>query len=172
MYAYFPPESGDYLQPTLTADRGPLHLEARYNYEDLHTGSTWFGYNVTGGDTLSWEFTPMIGAIFGRLNGVGPGYRGSLQWRTLEFDSEGEYVFDTAESSASYFYNWSELRYRMNERFWAGIVFQHTRVYRSDREIQRGLFAGFSYRRVDFSGYLFNPDDDQRLVVVALSANW
>ena len=28
----------NYLQPTLTADRGALHLEARYNYEDRETG--------------------------------------------------------------------------------------------------------------------------------------
>ena len=38
-YTYFVPDSGDYVQPTFSADRGWLHLEARYNYEALHAGS-------------------------------------------------------------------------------------------------------------------------------------
>jgi len=128
VYTYFPPDGGNYVQPTLTPDCEWLHLEARYNYEALDTGSAWFGYNFSGGDKVAWEFSPMLGGIFGRLNGVSPGYRGSLQWRRLELDSEGEYVIDTANSSASYFYNWSELRLSVLDRLWVGIVAQHTRT--------------------------------------------
>ena len=36
-YTYILPDSGNYGQPTFTADRGWLHLEARYNYEALDT---------------------------------------------------------------------------------------------------------------------------------------
>jgi hypothetical protein len=42
-YAYFPPDSQNYVQPTIRGDRGWLHLEARYNYEALDTGSVWIG---------------------------------------------------------------------------------------------------------------------------------
>ncbi|HWT79462.1 MAG TPA: hypothetical protein VN648_11745, partial [Candidatus Methylomirabilis sp.] len=38
-YTYFVPDSRDYVQPTVTADRRWLHLEARYNYENLETAS-------------------------------------------------------------------------------------------------------------------------------------
>ena len=172
VYAYFPADSGNYLQPTVTADRDWLHLEARYNYEARDAGSAWFGYNFSGGDKVAWEFSPMLGGVFGKLTGVGPGYRGSLQWRALELDSEGEYVIDTADTSASYFYNWSELRLGVLDHFRVGMVMQHTRVYQSDREIQRGLLAGFSYQRADLIGYLFNPDDSKRFVVIALSLSW
>ena len=48
-YGYLVPDSDDYVQPTITADRGRLHLEARYNYEDLDTGSAWIGYNFSFG---------------------------------------------------------------------------------------------------------------------------
>src|SRR5689334_14860242 len=65
LYAYFVPDAREYVQPTITADRGWLHLEARYNYENLETGSTWIGYNFGGGDKLAWEFTPMLGGVFG-----------------------------------------------------------------------------------------------------------
>jgi hypothetical protein len=172
MYAYFPPETGAYLQPTLAADREWLHLEARYNYEALETGSAWFGYNFSGGDKLAWEFAPMLGGVFGKLTGVAPGYHGSLRWRRLELYSEGEYVIDTADSSASYFYNWSELTFSLLDRFWVGVVMQHTHVYQSDREIQRGLLAGFSYKGADFSGYVFNPDDSTPTVLIALRLSW
>src|SRR5437899_1472187 len=65
VYGYIVPDSHDYAQPTITADHGMLHLEARYNYEDLKTGSVWVGANFSGGEKLSWELTPMLGGVFG-----------------------------------------------------------------------------------------------------------
>jgi hypothetical protein len=35
-YGYLVPGGGDYVQPTITADRDGLHMEARYNDEALH----------------------------------------------------------------------------------------------------------------------------------------
>jgi len=67
-YVYFVPDDSNYAQPTFTADRGRLHLEARYNYEDLETGSVWAGYNFSGGEKVAWEFTPMFGGVFGTNN--------------------------------------------------------------------------------------------------------
>ena len=58
---YFLDDESDYIQPTVFADRGRLHVEARYNYEDRETGSLWAGYNLTGGEAVTFEFTPMIG---------------------------------------------------------------------------------------------------------------
>jgi hypothetical protein len=172
VYAYFPPDTRSYLQPTLTADRNRLHLEARYNYEALDSGAAWIGYNFSGGNEVAWEFTPMLGGVFGKLVGIAPGYLGSLRWRGLEVYTEGEYVVDTADTSASYFYNWSELTIGVFDRFWIGAVVQHTHVYQSDREIQRGLLVGFSYKRADVTGYVFNPDEDTPTVVIALRLSW
>jgi len=93
-YIYFLPDEANYAQPTVTADRGWLHLEARYNYEDHDTGSLWAGYNFSGGETVTWELAPMLGGVFGNTAGLAPAYKGSLSWRKLEFASEGEYVFD------------------------------------------------------------------------------
>ena len=101
VYTYIVPEDDDYAQPTITADRGWLHLEARYNYEALRTGSAWLGYMFAGGNTLGWTFTPMLGGVFGDISGIAPGYKGSLRWRKLEFYSEGELVFDTGDLSTA-----------------------------------------------------------------------
>ena len=156
------------MQPTFTADRGWLHLEARYNYEALDTGSAWVGYNFSGGDKLAWELTPMIGGVFGDTTGVAPGYKGSLSWLKLELYSEGEYVFDTRSTSDSFFYNWSELTLAPAEWFRFGLVTQRTRVYKSDRDIQRGVLAGVSFARGSLTGYVLNPDDEPTFVLAVV----
>lgn len=171
-YAYFVPDSREYVQPTFTADRGWLHLEARYNYEDLETGSAWVGYNFGGGEKLAWEFTPMLGGVFGHTTGIAPGYKGSLSWWKLELYSEGEYVIDPGDSSGNFFYNWSELTLAPVEWFRFGLVTQRTRAYETDREIQRGLLAGFTYKQVDLTTYLFNLDESKPTIVVALSLDF
>jgi hypothetical protein len=168
VYTYIVPDSDDYAQPTVTADRGWLHLEARYNYEALQTGSAWVGYNFAGGEKFEWEITPMLGGVFGDLNGIAPGYKGSLTWWKLELYSEGEYVFDAGDWSESFFYNWSELSLAPVEWFRFGLVTQRTRAYETDRDIQRGLLVGFSYRAVDLTTYVFNVDDSRPTWVVAV----
>lgn len=169
---YVVPEGQDYAQPTVTADRDWLHLEARYNYEALRTGSTWLGYNFSGGNKLEWAITPMVGGVFGDMYGVAPGYEGSLNWWKLELYSQGEYVFDTGEPSASYFYNWSELSLAPVDWFHFGLVAQRTRVYQTNRDIQRGPLVGFTFKRVDFTAYFYNIDESNPTYAFAISLNF
>ena len=83
---YIVPGGTSYVNPTLTADHKWLHLEARYNYENLRTASLWAGYNIGRGDVSAgdkWEFdiTPMLGGVFGRTNGIAPGCEALLSYR-------------------------------------------------------------------------------------------
>jgi len=169
---YVMPDAKNFVQPTITADRGWLHLEARYNYEALDTGSAWFGYNFSGGETVTWELTPMVGGVFGDTTGVAPGYKGSLSWKKLEFYSEGEYVFDTGNSSDSFLYNWTELTMAPAEWFRFGLITQRTRVYKTDRDIQRGLLAGFSFGRVSVTAYAMNPDEQKPNFIFAVGVTF
>lgn len=171
-YTYFDAGGDDYVQPTVALDHGWLHLEARYNYEDRDTGSLWLGYNLSGGDEWAWEVTPMIGGVFGDMDGIGPGYKGNVSWKRLELYSEGEYIFDANESSDSFFYNWSELTFRIADWGRFGLVTQRTRAYDTDRDIQRGLLAGVSIRRVDLTTYVLNPDDNDPTWVVSVGFNF
>jgi len=167
-YAYIVPGDDDYLQPTFTADRDGLHLEARYNYEGLETGSVWGGYNFSMGEKVTFEGTAMLGVAFGATTGVAPAYKATLSWTKLVFYSEGEYLFDTNESSDSFFYAWSELSWAPVDWCRIGLAGQRTKVYRTDREIQRGVLIGFSSERVDFTTYAFNLDERSPTVVMAL----
>jgi hypothetical protein len=171
-YTYLLPDESNYAQPTVTADRSWLHLEARYNYEELDTGSLWAGYNFAGGQTLEWELTPMVGGVFGATTGIAPGYKGALSWWKLGFSSEGEYVFDATDSAESFFYNWSELTLSPHDWWRVGLVTQRTRAYAADREIQRGLLGGVSVRSVDAAVYVFNPDDNKPIVVLAVTVGF
>ena len=169
VYTYFLPDEGNYAQPTIATDRGWLHLEARVNYEDLNTGSMWFGYNFSGGETLEWTLTPMFGGVFGQTDGIAPGYTGSLSWRPFELYSEGEYVFDAHDSADSFFYNWSELAFVPADWFRVGLVTERTRVYEAERDIQRGLLVGFTYKKFAATTYVFNPDDSKPVVVLSVA---
>jgi hypothetical protein len=171
-YTYFPPESENYVQPTIRADRGWLHLEARYNYEALDTGSAWIGYNFSVGDKLRLDITPMLGGVFGETNGYAPGYEFTLSWRKLQLYSEGEYVVDTGDSSNNFFYTWSELTLAPVDWFQFGLVVQRTKAYQTDLDIQRGLLMRFSYKKLDLSAYVFNPDTDTPTYVLAVSVSF
>jgi hypothetical protein len=165
---YFVHESRDYAQPTLTADRGLLHLEARYNYEALETGSAWFGCNFGAGEKLAWELTPMLGGVFGDKTGIAPGYKGSLSWWKLELYSEGEYFLEIGHSCGNFFYNWSELTISPFDWFRFGLVTQRTRAYQTDREMQRGLLFGVTCHHVDLATYLFNLDETHPTIVLGI----
>ena len=169
---YFVPDDRDYVQPTITADHGWLHLEARYNYENLETGSTWVGYNLSGGEKLEWEFTPMLGGVFGDTTGIAPGYKGSLNWRKFELYSEGEFVIDTGDTSRRFFYTWSQVTFAPVDWFRFGFVTQRTRAYQSDLDIQRGLLLGLTYKRLDFTTSLFNLDESRPTVVLGVTVSF
>lgn len=167
-YSYLLPDAPSYVQPTATADRGTLHLEARYNYEAIHAASAWAGYNLGAEGTLALAFTPIIGGVAGSMTGVGLGYEGSLSWKRLELYSEGEYVIDTEDSSGSFFYNWSQLTYSPAAWVNFGLLTQRTRAYDTDRDIQRGPFLGFTYKELSLTTFVLNPDDASATVIIGL----
>jgi hypothetical protein len=171
LYTYFL-RFQPYGQPTATADRDWLHLEARYNYEDLETGSLWVGYNFSAGEDLTLELTPMIGVVFGETDGFAPGYRLSLAYGKLELYSEGEYVFDSEDSEADFFYSWNELTFYFTDWMRAGLVAQRTRAYETELDIQRGLILGFSVESASLAFHLFNPDKDDPLAVVSIAVSF
>ena len=109
----------------------------------------------------------MLGGVFGNTRGIAPGYKGSLSWWKLEFYSEGEYVVDVGDTGDNFFYNWSELTLSPVHWFRFGMVTQRTRVYKSDRDIQRGVLAGVSFKRVAFTTYVLNPDESKPIFVLA-----
>ena len=171
-YLYLIPEDSDYLQPTASADRGRLHLEARYNYEDRETGSLWAGYTLRGSREVAIEFTPMVGGVFGATDGVAPGYRASVDWGRFSLYSESEYMIATGAQEESFAYTWSELTVSPSDWFRGGVVVQRTRAFETSRDVQRGLLAGFSLGRAEIDAHVFNPDDRRPLCVISIRSGF
>jgi hypothetical protein len=167
-YGYIIPHEESYFSPTFRADHGWAHLEARYDYEDRQTGSLWFGYNVSFGEKLVLEATPMVGGIFGNTTGVAPGYLFTLSYSKISLYSEGEFVFDTKNAHSNFFYNWNELTYSPTHWFRAGLASQRTRAYQTPLDVQRGLFAGLSLKKMDFTTYVFNAGWTDPTVILAI----
>ena len=171
---YVIPDGTSYVDPVFTADRNWVHLEARYNYENLRTGSLWAGYNFSRGDVENggkWEFdfTPMIGGIFGRTNGIAPGLEVSLKYKNkIELAITNEYVFDTTSKSGNFYYAWPQLTYSPKEWLQVGAVAQHTVAYNSPAKIQRGFLVGFSRGHWQYTTYVFNPGIADTTVVLEL----
>jgi len=171
-YTYVLPDDPNYVQPTFAADRGWLHLEGRFNYEDLDTGSAWFGYNFSVGETVTLDITPMVGVVFGNTAGIAPGYKGSLGWRRLALSSETEFVIDTGSPDDSFLYTWSEFEVAPVDWCRFGLVVQRTKAYQTEFDIQRGFFVGVSYKGLDVTTYVFNPDASRPTVVVGVGLSF
>ncbi len=172
VYGYFPPEDLHYAQPTVTADRDALHLEARYNYEGLKAGSAWIGWNVGTGEKLRLDATLMAGGVVGDTRGVAPGYELTLSYGRFELYSEGEYIFDTDDSDNNFFYNWAQLGYSPLEWLSVGLASQRTRTYQTGLDVQRGFFVGFTYKSLSLNVYVFNPGWETPTVVSSLAVSF
>ncbi len=163
----------DFLLAVATAEQGPLHLEARYNYEAIDSGSLFAGWKFSGGEKLTYELTPILGAVFGQKEGIAPGFEASVAYGVTDFYIEAEYVYDLEVREDSFTYAWIELGFTPWEWLRFGLVGQRTMAYQSDRDIQRGGFAQLMRGKMTLGMYVFNPDDsDSRFAVFSIAAKF
>jgi hypothetical protein len=172
MSGYIVPDGQSYASPDFSADRRWIHLEARYNNEALKAGSLWAGYNINAGKKVTVSLTPMVGGVFGDLNGVAPGYLVTITYKRLEAYSNGELVFDVQDGGSSFFYNWNQLTYSPRKWLQVGLVSQRTRVYRTGLDIQRGVLAGVTRKKVNFTANIFNFGWTTPTEVLSLGVNF
>lgn len=160
------------VMPVIGYDKGRLHLEARYNYEDLKTASLWGGYNFELGNKLKLEATPMLGFVFGQTDGIAPGIEFTLSYKKFYLYHETEYLFNFEDRYSNFYYQWSELGFSATDWLNFGLTAQRTRVFQSPRDVQKGIFVGGIYKALYLTGYYFNVFDDDRLFVFTLGVNF
>lgn len=164
-----PPGDDGYGSAILRADRGALHLEGRYNYEDLDTGSVFVGRTFAWEGDVGLSLVPMIGGVFGRTDGIAPGLELDVIWRALELYVESEYVFDLNDGADDYLFAWSELTVSPLEWLSLGLAGQRTRARETDLEVDRGFLVGFTWGQVGATAYLFNPDRDDPYGMIGIT---
>jgi len=157
--------------PIFQANKGRLHLEARYNYEDLATSSARMGYNFTGGKKIEYTITPMVGGVFGNSNGIAPGLELILTKNKFELTSEAEVLFELNKEN-SFFYIWTDLMYSINDWLLIGLSAQRTRLYKTNLDLQRGFLMGASWKKFKITTYVYNPGFDSSFFLVSLSSRF
>ena len=168
---YIVPHEPGYASPIFTADHN-WHFEARYNYENLDTGSLWFGYDFNIGKKVKLTLTPMIGGVVGDTRGIGPGLETTVSWKKLQFYAASEYVFDTTHAAGSFFYSWPQLSYSVLSWLRLGVVAQHTKAYHTSLNTQRGFLVGVNYKEAQFTTYVFDPELSTPTVVLEVGYNF
>ena len=164
---YFVHDDTNFGVVTATASHAPLHLEVRYNYEALHTGSAFIGWSFEVGDTVTLGLTPMVGCMFGDAGGPVVGLSVALGWGPLSYSTQAEWAHDLL-GTGGFLYAWSELDVRPWNWVRAGVVVQRTRVFHTAREVILGPLLGFTVWKLDVTAYWFQPGGiDQALVVSA-----
>lgn len=169
---YFVHDGSDFVNPTVTADRNWLHLEARYNYESLDTGSLWLGYNFSFGEKLAFEITPMLGGVFGNITGLAPGYSITISYKMFELSTQGEYFIDDTTRENNFFYTWSELSCAPLDWFRFGLVVDRTKVLGESIDIRRGPLVGFHYRNLDLTTYWLSPGSSNETFILSVGLNY
>lgn len=171
-YYYAMRDEPNFAVGVTTLDHGSWHLEGRYNYEAHNAGSAFIGWKFKGGEDITFEVTPMVGALFGAARGVVPGVEASIAWGPFDAYIEAEYVDDRNSADASYYYAWSELAWKPAEWLRVGLVGQRTHTVDTGRDWQRGVFAQATIGKVTLGAYAFNPDSGARYVIVSLGARF
>lgn len=161
-------DESDFGVGVASINRDALHLEGRYNYEARDSGSLFVGWNFSGGDRVTFQFTPILGVFFGESRGVIPGFEASVAYGSIDFYIEAEYVADSRHRDDSYYYAWSELGWKPVQWLRLGLVGQRTRTVHTERDFERGLFAQVMVGPATLGIYAFNPDSSSRYVIGAL----
>jgi len=179
-FTYLAQHERDYANPNFSADYGRLHLEARYNYEALKTGSVWIGYNFprfTIGKDLEVNATPMLGGVFGDITGVAPGYSIEASYKIIKASTQGEYFFDAGNNSNDFFYSWSESSASLpkTDCVRAGLVVERTQAS-GNSEVRRGPLVGFNHKckdkDVDLTIYWLAPGSREATFVFAVTVGF
>lgn len=169
---YIPPDQDGYVSPIVGADHGWLHLEARYNYEDLRTGSVWFGYSFSTGKQLVLNLTMMVGGVFGRTTGIAPGCEASLSYWRVKLYIPNEYVFDRTDSHGNFYYSAPELTYSPKDWLRVGLAAQRTKALQTKLDVHRGFLLGFSHQHAEFTTYVYNTGWTTPTVVLEVSGSF
>jgi hypothetical protein len=172
VYGWVVPEQDDFVMADAWLDVRQLHLEARYNYEGLHSGSLFVGANASAGDKLAIAATGMVGAVFGDTEGIAPGFRITVTWWKLDLSTEDEIVIDPSHVEDSFFYGWSELGVSPWSWLRVGLVAQRLRVLRTELKFDRGLLASVSVGKLTATVYELDAPWTTPTWVFALAARF
>lgn len=145
-----------------------FYFEARYNYDDLHTLSLYFGRAFDLSKEATIELTPMIGGAFGRLKGISPALTFDLEYKKFTTASECQYTFVLSEGGESFFYDWTNFNFEVYKNIGLGGAAQIYIPKTGSGEVNYGPMANFKYKNFLLEGYAYNFWKEERFWAIAV----
>lgn len=171
-YYFHRPKETDSALGIGSVEVGRAHLEARYNYEDLRTGSFFAGARLdVARGRFELSITPIVGMVVGRTSGVAPGLEIEAKLWKLELSSESEFVWSGADPDPSFVYSWNELAIRPVAWARAGLVGQRTRFVGERAIADHGFLVGLTFGPLDLGAYVFQPFESVRYFAFVLGVS-
>ncbi|HEY4197781.1 MAG TPA: hypothetical protein VGM63_19710 [Mucilaginibacter sp.] len=146
---------------------GNWYIEARGNYEAIHSASLYFGKSFKKTALISYSINPIAGLVRGRFNGGSVGANFSLDYKKISFSSQSQYTFSIENRATNFTYGWSDLTYLLKKWVAAGVSIQQTRGVSEKGILVRGV-----YKNLSIPLYVFNPGASERYFVLGLNVEW
>ncbi|MCW3093959.1 MAG: hypothetical protein JWP81_5028 [Ferruginibacter sp.] len=145
------------------------YVEGRYNYDAAQTASVYGGKTFEHEATFSYELTPLLGIIRGKLNGGAIGENATVTYKKFMFSIQSQYMFSTQNTALNSMYSWSDLSYDFFKGLSAGVSMQRTNLYHTKGTSEKGIFLKAEFGKWEFPVYVFNPEGSERYVVMGLN---
>jgi len=108
------------------------YLETRYNYENDKTVSLYFGKSYSNDKKINYEIIPMIGLVYGQMEGISPGFNLKIDYKRFTSSTQCQYTYDFIGKNKSFFWDWSNFYIKMNEHISLGCAIQINRSKSGD----------------------------------------
>jgi hypothetical protein len=145
--------------------------ELRYNYEDVRTMSLLGGRTISGGKSISYTLTPMLGISAGQFTGITTAINVDAEWKNFYLSLESQFSKTLKKDRANFFFNWSELGYSISDHLFAGLALQYT-LEQDAVYTEPGFLAGFSFGNVSVPFYVFSPFRSDRYFVLGVNVEY
>jgi hypothetical protein len=152
-------------------DKG-IYSEMRYNYEALNTASLYVGKIFSTKGVVESSFTPTAGIVGGRYTGASVALNTQLNYRNIFFNSQAQYTVSADRTADNFYFNWSDLYYKMLPWLMTGISMQQTGLINNALKTQTGVMMGVTKGRWSIPLYLFNVLNDQKYFIVGINVEW
>ena len=154
------------------------YWEARYNYEDVKTFSLFWGHPFYISKKMELEIVPTVGFSLGNFIGGSAALQLNAECNRFEVYSLNQYSLCFTDVKRSFFFNWTEAKYKFKKVVKLGAALQYTQsmpqknseeAKESTHQLDVGPVIGFEYKKFYLCGYFFNLWEQERNYAIGLT---
>ena len=144
------------------------YIESRYNYDDLHSFSLYFGRAFSLSKKATAEMTPMIGGVVGRTKGISPALNFYYEYQKFSSTTQSQYTIVLPNGDNSFFYDWTNFSYTVYKKVGVGGSVQFTVPNTGSATATYGPLLNIKVKNFLFEGYAYNFWKEDRLWALAI----